>query len=138
MIKRIFENRTIWFYLSFAAMALALATIIAASVKPGFAYGNFDSLTVVFLALGIAVQIAALFWEQDFMPVAATALYACGLGRIIENGGSVIADKLNNISFVGGNFDMVALYIALMLVCCAVMVVCCFMPQRKEIANTPV
>lgn len=138
MIKRIFENRTIWFYLSFLPMALALATIIAVSVKPGFAYGNFDSLTVIFLALGFAVQVATLFWEQDFMPVVATGLYGCALGRIIENGGSVIADKMNNISFVGGNFDLVAMYIVFMLVCCAVMIVCCFMPQRKEIANTQV
>ena len=138
MFKHIFENRTVWFYISFLPVLLAIVTLIAVAVKPGFAYGNFDIATVIFLAFGIAVQIAALFWEQDFMPVVATGLYACGLGRIIENGGSVIADKMNGISYVGGDFTMVALYIVLMFICCLCMVACCFLPQRKEAAHTTV
>lgn len=135
MFKRIFQNRTFWFYLAFVPMALAIATIVAVAVKPGFAYGNFDSLTVIFLAVGIALQVVSVFWDQDFVPVLATAMYGCGLGRIIENGGSVIADKMNNISFVGGDFNMVALYIGLMLLCCVIMVICCFASQRKKPAG---
>jgi hypothetical protein len=125
------KKNTVWAYLGLVCAALALATIVAGLVAPGFAHSTFDTILIVLLLFGIVAAVLNFFLNWDFLPLVAAAFYGCGLGRIIFRGAEVIADKANNINFVGGSFEMVMVYIILMVLACVIAIVCCFRQNKK-------
>ena len=125
------EKRTIWAYFGIVAAVLAVATIAAGLIAPGFAYSTFDSMVIIFLAVGAAVSLLSFFSGLDFLPLIAAAVLGCAFGRIIYRAAPVIADKANNISFQGGSFEMVMVYIALTGAAAILMIIACFNREVK-------
>ena len=69
------KNKTVWFYVGVSSVIFALTTIIWGLVQPGFARKTFDTLVIVFLALGIAAEIANTFLNFKFMPIIPVLFY---------------------------------------------------------------
>lgn len=125
------RKRGILSYLNFAAALLALATIIAGLAAPGFAYSTFDTMLIIILAASIVVSVLSFFVPLGFLSLLAAALHGCAFGRTIFCAGPVIADKVNNISFQGGSFAMVVVYLTLTGIACVLMIVSCFLSEVK-------
>ena len=124
------NKRTPWAFLPLIAAVLALATIVIGLIAPGFAYSTFDTPLIIMLAAGILGSILCFLVRLDFLPLLTAAVYGCAFGRVLYRAAPVIADKANNISFQGGNFETVVLYIALTGLACILMIVACFHRER--------
>ena len=125
------KKKTLWAFVGIVAAVLAVATIVAGLVAPGFAYSTFDTLLIVLLAVGAALGILSFVLPLDFLPLLTTAVFGCAFGRAIYRAAPVIADKANNISFQGGSFAMVVVYLTLIGVACLILIVSCFQRETK-------
>ena len=51
---------------------------------------------------------------------------------IFDQGLPVVVDKINNISFQGGNFNSVAVYMVMMLIACVLSFIACFIKKKAS------
>ena len=60
-----------------------------------------------------------------------SVLLSAGFGMIINEGLPVIVDKINDISFQGGNFPLVMTYVIMSFAACLLSIIACFLKKRK-------
>ena len=125
------KNKTVWFYVGASSVIFALTTIIWGLVQPGFARKTFDTLVIVFLALGIAAEIANTFLNFKFMPIIPVLFYAAGFGCVAYHGAPIIMDVINKINFLDGNGTAVIGYIVCTALACVLSTLSCFFEQTK-------
>jgi hypothetical protein len=125
------KQKGLYYVLQLVASLLALVTLILGATQQAMTTNqNFSTGLMVALAVGIVLVVANLFVDLDFWPLLPSVSFFLGLGMIVNEGLPVVVDKINNISFQGGNFEMVAAYLVMMLVASVLSIIACFVKER--------
>lgn len=126
------KKKGLHYILLLVASVLALITVILGATQKAMTTNyNFSLPLIIVMAVGIVVVVINLFLDLDFLPLLVSVLYSVGFGMIIDQSLPVIVDKINNISFQGGNFNSVAAYVAMMAVACILCFVACFIKKKE-------
>lgn len=126
------KSRGLYSWLLVVSAILALITVILGATQQAMTTNyNFSTPLIIVMAVGVVVAIVNLFLRLDFMPLLASILFSVGFGMIFDQGLPVVVDRINNISFQGGNFNSVAAYMAMMLVACILSFIACFIKKRE-------
>lgn len=134
-MKKYFENRTIWFYLSLSTILLNLIVLLFGLISPGFALKSFDVSVIIAIIVCIASVIASVFVPYRFMSVVCALTNGVVLALVAYWGSPIIADLINNINFLNGNSTTVIFQIVLSVIACAIAVVVSFFDTNKEEQN---
>ena len=120
-------------YLILLASVLALITVCLGATRQAMTTNaNFSTPLILVMAAGILCGVLNLFSRVDFLPLVASVLFSAGFGMIFDQGLPVVVDRLNNITFQGGDFTQVVLYLSLMAAACLLSIVSCFMKKKAE------
>ena len=126
------KSRGLYSWLLVVSAILALITVILGATQKAMTTNyNFSTPLIIVMVAGVVAAIVNLFLRLDFMPLLASILFSVGFGMIFDQGLPVVVDKINNISFQGGNFNSVAAYMAMMLVACILSFIACFIKKRE-------
>ena len=126
------KSRGLYSWLLVVSAILALITVILGATQQAMTTNyNFSTPLIIVMAVGVVVAVVNLFLRLDFMPLLASILFSVGFGMIFDQGLPVVVDRINNISFQGGNFNSVAAYMAMMLVACILSFIACFIKKRE-------
>ena len=126
------KSRGLYSWLLVVSAILALITVILGATQQAMTTNyNFSTPLIIVMAVGVVGAIVNLFLRLDFMPLLASILFSVGFGMIFDQGLPVVVDRINNISFQGGNFNSVAAYMAMMLVACILSFIACFIKKRE-------
>lgn len=127
------KKKGAYYYLLLLATVLALVTVILGATQKAMTTNhNFSLPLIIVMVAGIVVVALSTFVNFDFIPLLVSILYSVGFGMIFNQGLPVIVDKVNNISFQGGNFNSVATYVAMMAVACLLCFVSCFLKKKES------
>ncbi len=132
-MKKIFANRTVWFYLELLSTLLILITVIVGWQTKGLLRNSFSTSIIIFAILGVIVECIYIYTDIEILPLFVTVFYALTVGMIGNQGSYVISDRVNGVSFLGGNFNMVILYLALSGIALLISIVVLFQNQRRDI-----
>ncbi len=125
------KKKELYAYLIGAGAILSLVTVIlGASQKAMTTNYNFSNPLIIVMVAAIVIGIMNFFLNFDFLPLVASVLFSVSFGMIFDQGLPVVVDKLNNITFQGGKFEQVALYIILMLTACILSFIACFIKKK--------
>ena len=125
------KNKGLYAWLIAVSTVLAVITLILGSTQKAMTTNyNFSMPLIVVMAVSIVVGVLTFFLDFDFLPLLASVLFSVSFGMIFDQGLPVVVDKINNISFQGGNFSQVALYLALMLTACILSFIACFVKKK--------
>lgn len=125
------KKRKLYAYLIAAGVILSLITVILGSSQKAMTTNyNFSTPLIIAMVAGIVVGVLNLFLDFDFLPLVASILFSVSFGMIFDQGLPVVVDKLNNITFQGGKFEQVALYMILMLTACILSFIACFVKKK--------
>ena len=125
------KKKELYAYLIGAGAILSLVTVVlGASQKAMTTNYNFSTPLIIVMVAAIVIGIMNFFLNFDFLPLVASVLFSVSFGMIFDQGLPVVVDKLNNITFQGGKFEQVALYMILMLTACILSFIACFI--KKE------
>lgn len=113
-----------------SAVLIAVTAVLGATQKAMTTNTNFTLPLILVLTAGAAIALCNLFTRLDFMPLLASVLFSVGFGMIFSQGLPVIVDRLNNISFQGGNFSFVAMYMVMTLIACVLSFIACFIKKK--------
>ena len=115
-----------------AAAVLALVTVIMGATQKAMTLNvNFSLQLILSLSAAVTVAILRFFANFDFLPLAMSVLLSAGFGMIRNEGLPVIVDKINDISFQGGNFPLVMTYVIMSFAACLLSIIACFLKKRK-------
>ena len=103
-----------------AAAVLALVTVIMGATQKAMTLNvNFSLQLILSLSAAVTVAILRFFANFDFLPLAMSVLLSAGF------------DKINDISFQGGNFPLVMTYVIMSFAACLLSIIACFLKKRK-------
>lgn len=127
------KNKGLYFYLLLLAAILSMITVVLGATQHAMTTNmNFSTRLIIALVAGIVLVIANLFVDFDFWPLLPAVCFFLSFGMILNEGLPVVVDKINNISFQGGKFELVAAYLAMMAVASILGIVSCFI-KKKEV-----
>ncbi len=125
------KKKELYAYLIGAGAILSLVTVIlGASQKAMTTNYNFSNPLIIVMVAAIVIGIMNFFLNFDFLPLVASVLFSVSFGMIFDQGLPGVVDKLNNITFQGGKFEQVALYMILMLTACILSFIACFIKKK--------
>ncbi len=125
------KKRGLYFILLAAAAVLAVVTALMGAAQNAMTLNtSFSPLLTVSLLAGAALVAVHLFVDWDFLPLLASVCFSAGFGMIVNEGLAVVVDKMNDISFQGGSFPLVAAYLAMAFIACALSIAACFMKKK--------
>lgn len=126
------KKKGLYFYLLLLAAILSAVTLALGSVHHAMTTNmNISTGLTIALAAGIVLVIANFFVNFDFWPLLPAVCFFLSFGMILNEGLPVVVDKINNISFQGGNFESVAAYLAMMAAASVLGIVSCFVKKRN-------
>lgn len=126
------KKKGLYFYLLLLAAILSAVTLALGSVQHAMTTNmNISTGLTIALAAGIVLVIANFFVNFDFWPLLPAVCFFLSFGMILNEGLPVVVDKINNISFQGGNFESVAAYLAMMAAASVLGIVSCFVKKRN-------
>lgn len=127
------KNKGIGFYLEAVAAILAIVTLVlGVNGKALTNNANIGIDVIIVVAIGVACAIAGFFVDFDFWTLLPAVCFFVAFGMIISGGAAVIVDKINNISFVGGDFTQVVTYLILLGVSSLLCIVACFFGRKRK------
>lgn len=127
------KKRGLYSWLLVVSAILALITVILGATQKAMTTNyNFSTPLIIVMVAGVVAAIVNLFLRLDFMPLLASILFSVGFGMIFDQGLPVVVDKINNISFQGGNFNSVAVYMVMMLIACVLSFIACFIKKKAS------
>jgi len=118
--------------LAVAAVLAVVTAVLGATQKAMTLNNNFSMPLTISLIAGAALVLIHLFADWDFLPLLASVCFSAGFGMIINEGLAVVVDKLNDISFQGGVFPLVAAYMAMSCVACVLSIIACFLKKKTN------
>ena len=118
--------------LAIGAVLIVVTTVLGATQKAMTTNTNFTLPLILVLAAGAAAALSNLFIRLDFMPLVTSFLFSAGFGMIFSQGLPIIIDRLNNISFQGGNFSCVAAYMIMAFIACVLSFIACFIKKNDD------
>ena len=126
------KNKGLYYVLMAVAAILAVVTAIMGATQKAMTLNvNFSIPLIISLAAGAIFVLVNAFVDFDFLPLLSSVLFSAGFGMIINEGLPVIVDKINDISFQGGNFSLVAAYVGMSFIACLLSFVACFLKKKK-------
>jgi|GEM_PF-1403419 hypothetical protein len=127
------KKRGSYLVLLAVAAVLAIVTAVLGMTQKAMTLNNNFSLPLtISLIAGTALALIHLVADWDFLPLLASVCFSAGFGMIINEGLAVVVDKLNDISFQGGVFPLVAAYMAMSFVACVLSIVACFLKKKAN------
>ena len=130
------KKRGLYLVLLAVAAVLAVVTAILGATQNAMTLNtSFSPLLTASLLVGAALTAVHLFVDWDFLPLLASVCFSAGFGMIVNEGLAVVVDKMNDISFQGGNFPLVAAYLAMAFIACVLSIAACFMKKKAEKAQ---
>ena len=127
------KKRGSYLVLLAVAAVLAIVTAVLGMTQKAMTLNNNFSLPLtISLIAGTALALILLVADWDFLPLLASVCFSAGFGMIINEGLAVVVDKLNDISFQGGVFPLVAAYMAMSFVACVLSIVACFLKKKTN------
>lgn len=130
---KLINKRGFAYILLIAAAVLALVTVIMGATQKAMTLNmNFSLPLILSLSAACAVVVLHFFIDFGFLTLLSSVLFSLGFGMIINEGLPVIVDKINGISFQGGNFPLVAAYSVMSFVACVLSFVACFTKKKKN------
>ncbi len=124
-------KKALYIWLIAAGAVLALITVVLGATQKAMTTNyNFSQPLIIIMIAGIVLGVLNFFLSFDFMPLLTSVLFSLSFGMIFDQGLPVVVDKLNNISFQGGKFEQVALYMILMLSACLLSFIACFIKKK--------
>ena len=125
------KKRGLYLVLLAVAAVLAVVTAVLGATQNAMTLNtSFSPLLTVSLVAGAVLVAVHLFVDWDFLPLLASICFSAGFGMIINKGLAVVVDKLNDISFQGGNFPLVAAYMGMAFAACVLSIVACFIRKK--------
>ncbi len=114
-----------------AAVLSVITIVLGATQKAVTLNTNFSLPLIASLAGGVVLTVIYVFSRVDFLSLFASVCFSAGFGMIINEGLAVVVDKINDISFQGGNFQQVAAYMGMMLTACLLGIIACFKGKKS-------
>jgi hypothetical protein len=130
-MKKIVENKTVWFYTEVVAAVLVLVAMVIGVTTKGLVKNTFSTGIVIAALIGIAIEVVYQFINWEVLPLLVTAMYALAFGMIANQGSYVISDHINGVNFLGGNYDMVLQCLALVGIALVLSILALFHDQKK-------
>lgn len=130
-MKKAFEHRSLGFYLSLAAGAVALLGCILYIILDG-ADKTFALSGLVLALTGSLSTALAVFTRLNFAPFLPTALYAAAFGAVLRAAVPSLSDVWNKVNFIGGNAAMGISFAGVFFLCATLGTVACFIGTTKQ------
>ncbi len=115
-----------------AAVLILITAVMGATQKAMTKSVGFSLPLIISLIAGAVLVLADGFLKLDFLPLLASALFSIGFGMILNEGLPVIVDKINDISYQGGNFPLVMTYVGMAFAACTLSFAACFIKKERE------
>ena len=126
------KNKAAGFYLLLVALVFA---VISTIYYVSWAQANFamNSVVVIAMAAGLAVNLLLLFVDSDYLVVILTALYGVGMIQLLVDNAGSFADAYQGIVMFGDPTQVgtVLTIAALAAVAALTVIVAGFMNRRK-------
>ena len=126
------KNKAAGFYLLLVALVFA---VISTIYYVSWAQANFamNSVVVIAMAAGLAVNLLVLFVDSDYLVVILTALYGVGMIQLLVDNAGSFADAYQGIVMFGDPTQVgtVLTIAALAAVAALAAIVAGFMNRRK-------
>lgn len=126
------KNKAAGFYLLLVALVFA---VISTIYYVSWAQANFamNSIVVIAMAAGLAVNLLLLFVDSDYLVVILTALYGVGMIQLLVDNAGSFADAYQGIVMFGDPTQVgtVLTIAALAAVAALAVIVAGFMNRRK-------
>ena len=126
------KNKAVGFYLLLVALVFA---VISTIYYVSWAQANFamNSVVVIAMAAGLAVNLLLLFVDSDYLVVILTALYGVGMIQLLVDNAGSFADAYQGIVMFGDPTQVgtVLTIAALAAVAALAVIVAGFMNRRK-------
>ena len=126
------KNKAAGFYLLLVALVFA---VISTIYYVSWAQANFamNSVVVIAMAAGLAVNLLLLFVDSDYLVVIPTALYGVGMIQLLVDNAGSFADAYQGIVMFGDPTQVgtVLTIAALAAVAALAVIVAGFMNRRK-------
>lgn len=129
-MKKVFEKRTLGFYLSLAAAAVGLIGSVLYIVLDG----SDRTFTLFGFALALAGAVSTaliVFTKLKFAPFVPMALYTAAFGMVLRAAVPSLSDVWNKVNFIGGNAAMGCAFAGVFLLCAVLGCVSCFLGTEK-------
>ena len=128
---KMLKERTVWFYAEIMAAVLIVAALIIGWITKGLVKNTFASSIIVCAVLGILLEVVYQFINLEILPLGVTIMYALTFGIIANQGSYVISDHFNDVSFLGGNYQMVLQCLVLTGAGLLISIIALFHNQKK-------
>ncbi|MBQ9265671.1 MAG: hypothetical protein IJ186_01165 [Bacilli bacterium] len=113
-IKNLLAKKAIGFYVSAAAMVLAILTVLLYGVRGGNSYSPVSSLAVWMFVIGIVTNCAILVKDFKFGAYIPFIFYLVGFGVLFNTEMLFISNVLMDID--GNTFDALYIIIFILLI----------------------
>ena len=99
-MKTFLKGKAVGFYLLLVAAAFGIAATVYYLT---WSTGNhsMNPVAVAGFAAGVAVNVLLLFWDNDYLVIALTALYSVGLFQLLVDSAGSFADAYQGIVMFG-------------------------------------
>lgn len=137
-MKKFLQNKSIGYFIAAAdaVLALVLAILFFATYKGAVTNtgrGLVPEIIGIFALGGMAIEIVALLLpEYSFIHLGALLMYGISLGKQINLVPDLIAGKINNVEYEGGDFTMNIIWLVLQLVLVGTAVAVAFLGMYKK------
>ena len=134
-MKRLFEKKSVGFYLGIAA---ALATLAMDIVYITLDYGDktFSMTAFGFFLGAFAAECGVVLFDRTFLPMLPPILTGIGVGAHLYKAFPSISDLINKMVFIGGNSRLAVRFAMYFAVCGLLFVVSSFMKSNTATAVT--
>lgn len=135
-MKKLFENRKLGFYLTFAAAALAVLgalayLIIYQATAKETVDRVFSWLTFGLILGGAVITLAGEIFRLPFTPILGGACFAVALANHLVETAYPLADVLTGVPFFGGNPTLAIAFSVVFGLAALINVVGAFMAHHK-------
>lgn len=135
-MKKLFENRTLGFWLSFGAAALAVIGAVAFVAVYMITAGNsvdrvFNWLTFGFILGGGILGLVTEVFRLRFGPLVAAGCLGVGFANHLVETAYPLADVLTGVPFFGGNFTLALIFAIIFGIAAILTVAAAFMEHNK-------
>ncbi len=127
------KKKGVGFYFVILAAIAGLVGLIYFQIWAGGHNGS-DMVVTVGLALGIVIDIVMIFFDSDYLAVAATACYAVGMVKVLTGNVGSFVDSLQGINMFGDASQVTTLIIMAVIdgVAVILMIIASFLTREKK------
>lgn len=127
---KLFNNRTVGFWIGLAASALMLVGDALFLITDG-SDRTFSFITFGLILAGVACQVLVVFFDWDVMPLLCAVCFGTALSYHLFLGLPTLSDVVNGVNYIGGNPTAVVVFGGIFAAGTLLTLCASFMNQRK-------